>query len=385
MTADLVASAASITSDIRAARAETDEARRLPDAVVSKLVEAGMFRQALPSELGGDELAPPTALSLYEELARAEASVAWLVWNSALPCLFSRFLDSETRAEIFGDPSSKYASSTRPSGRATLENGHYRLRGRWSLVSGCLHADWLGFMHMVEEDGEIQMLEPGAPNMRLAFVPSDACEILDTWHVGGLRGTGSHDVVLEDVVVPVARSFSPMDESRVDRPIGRIPIAATMAAGHAAICLGVAQAALDAVIELAHSKVTVDPVPDLRDRSVNQITVARAGVKLPALRGELRAALDRLWELAREDHAPTADDIAHVWGTAVTTARECRDLVTELCDVGGSSSLYTDCVLERCHRDIQGALQHIVVQRMWLEEAGRVKLGMEPTHPLFWL
>jgi alkylation response protein AidB-like acyl-CoA dehydrogenase len=383
MSHDAVGMAVRLRPDFLAARAATEARRQLPDALVASLVDTQLFRQALPSDVGGLELSPLAALEVYEELARAEASAAWLVWNSALPCLFSRFLTAPVRREIFGNPRWKYASSTRPTGRATRHDGHFALSGRWALVSGCTQADWLGLMFLVEEGGQVQMLAPGAPHMRMAFVPGDACHILDTWHVGGLRGTGSHDVVVEDLDVPAERTLMPFDPSQVDRPIGRLPIACTMSAGHAAICLGIARAALDTVVALARTKVSVDPVPGLRDRASNQFLVAEGMTKLAALRSQLHRALGTLWAAAESGAERTPDDIADVWSAAVTTGRECRAVVSAMYEVAGTPSLYVDCVLERCHRDIHAAMQHVVSQRFWVEEAGRVKLGLGATNPLF--
>lgn len=383
MSHDRVAAAVALRGDIIAARAETEAGRSLPDRIVDALVESQLFRLSLPSDLDAPELDPLVALDVYEELASAEPSVAWLVWNSSLPCLFSRFLAPSVRRDIFGDRRSKYASSTRPTGRGVLANGTYRLSGRWSLVSGCMHADWLGLMYLVEENGQVQMLAPGAPHMRMAFVPAGSYEILDTWHVGGLRGTGSHDVVVKDLAIPVERTLTPMDPNRLDRPIGRMPIACTMSAGHASICLAIARAALRTVVKLGLSKVTVDPVPGLRDRAANQFLVAEASSKIAALRNQLRSALDVLWNAAKSGTEMTPDSIADVWSAAVSAGRECRTLVTAMCEVAGTPSLYVDSPLERFHRDIHAAMQHVVIQRVWMEEAGRVKFGLEPTNPLF--
>jgi alkylation response protein AidB-like acyl-CoA dehydrogenase len=380
---DKVAAAVALRSDIIAARTETEAERRLPEPIVDALIESQLFRLSIPSDLDAPELDPLVALDVYEELASAEASVAWLVWNSSLPCLLSRFLSESVRREIFGDRRWKYSSSTRPTGRGVLTNGTYRLSGRWSLVSGCMHADWLGLMYLVEENGKVQMLAPGAPHMRMAFVRAGSHEILDTWHVGGLRGTGSHDVVVKDLQVPEARTFTPMDPSQINRPIGRIPIACTMSAGHASVCLGLARAALDAVLQLGRSKVTVDPVPGLRDRAANQFLVAEASSKIGALRAQLRNALGTLWDAARSGAELTPNMIADVWSAAVSTGRDCRAQVTTMYEVAGTPSLYVDSPLERCHRDIHAAMQHLVSQRVWMEEAGRVKFGMDPTNPLF--
>ena len=272
---------------IKKVRSETEEQRQLPQQLVDALVDAQFFRLAVASELGGMELDPVVALQVYEALAKAEGSVGWLVWNSSLPCLFSRFLSMDVRKQIFGDSNLKYASSTRPTGRASVQSDGFKVNGQWSLVSGCLHADWIGLMCMVEQGGELKISEMGGPEMVLVYIPSNSYEILDTWHVGGLRGTGSNDVKIKDLVVPKEQAISPFGESLLDRPIGRIPIACTMSAGHASICLGLAQAALDSVIELGKSKVTVDPVPGLPDRAANQFSIAESSVKITALRAHL--------------------------------------------------------------------------------------------------
>jgi alkylation response protein AidB-like acyl-CoA dehydrogenase len=174
-----------------------------------------------------------------------------------------------------------------------------------------------------------------------------------------------------------------MDPSQLNRPIGRMPIACTMSAGHASVCLGIAQAALDGVVKLGRSKVTVDPVPGLPDRAANQFLVAEASAKIAALRAQLRNALGTLWEAAQSGAELTPDLIADVWSAAVSAGRDCRTMVTAMYEVAGTPSLYVDCALERCHRDIHAAMQHVIIQRFWMEEAGRVKFGRDPTNPLF--
>ncbi len=287
------------------------------------------------------------------------------------------------RKEIYGDPSSLYANSTRPSGRAVADGKSFRITGRWSVVSGCMHAQWIPVMCLIEEDGEVQMLMPGVPNMRMFFVPSANHQILDTWHVGGLRGTGSHDTVLEDEVVPLERSVSLIDASVLDSPLGRVPIGVTMSAGCASICLGIAQATTDALVELGRTKVSPDPAPDLRDRGLNQSTVARTSTTLDAMRTNLRATYGDLWRVVEAGDSPTPEDLARVWAASITTALECRSAVSEMYAAAGTSSLYVDKPIERAHRDIHAVLQHVILQPFWLEEAGRVKLGLEPTNPLF--
>ena len=384
MSADVVAAATSLRGVIEGARDRIESGRKLPDDVLEALSSEDLFRLSLPPETGpGAD--PVTSLRVYEELARADASVGWAVWNSSLPCLFGRFLDDDVRDRLFGEEGSRFASSTRPTGRAARENGGYRVRGRWSLVSGCQHADWIGLMCIVEEGGEPEILEGGAPHLRVAMIPAAEVSIEDTWHVGGLRGTGSHDVVLEGVEVEDARTFAPMDEVKLDAPIGRMPIAASMSAGHAALCLGVASEALDQVVALGRTKVSPDPVPALPDRASNQFAVAQAEATLAAFRGELHARTEETWRRARSEEAIDVAQVGRMWSSSVAAARASRRVIDELYEVAGTPALYEDFPLERAHRDMHAMLQHIIVQRMWAEDAGRVMFGLDPSNPLFML
>ena len=368
---------------IRRFRDDTEADRRIARPVVDRLIETRLCRMALVTELQGLELPISDALDVYEQLAGAEASVAWVVWNNSLPCLFGRCLEKSARAEIFDEPNWLFANSTRPSGRAAEEGDGYRVNGRWALVSGCELAEWMLLMCVVEEDHEPRLTETGAPEMRMVFVRRRDCEILDTWRVGGLRGTGSHDVVVTDKRVPRRWTISPGDPSTIDRPIGRIPIISTLAAGYAAQALGIARTSLDTLVELAKTKVSPDPGPDPRDRPALQVSIAGEAAALAAAGEHLRSCTGRLWNAVNSGAAPTIEGITSVWTAAHHAADAATRAVDSMYAAGGTSSLYTDCPLERAHRDMHALLRHVIGQKAWLEDAGRVKLGMPPNSPLY--
>lgn len=364
-------------------RDETEAGRRIAKPIVDRLIEARLGRMAVVEELGGLEMPTPDALRVYETLAGAEASVSWVTWNMSLPCLFSRFLTPEARSEIFADPDWLYANSTRPSGKATPVDGGYRASGRWSLVSGCELAEWLALMCVVMENGKPRMLAPGMPEMRFMFVRNGDFEILDTWYVGGLRGTGSHDVVLDDQFVPTNHSMSPADPPTIDRPIGRVPIICTLSTGFAAQTLGIAARAIETVTELGRTKVTPEPVPDLRDRPGAQFAIAARSAEIAAARDYLYDRVGMLWEKAVAGDEITNEDRGTVFGASLQASRAARAAVDEMYEVGGTTSIYTDCPLERAHRDIHAMLRHVLAQPLWLEDAGRVMFGLDPASPLF--
>ena len=219
---DALAAARELSPIIARLRNETEANRRLAEPIVERLVETRLCRMAVAKSLQGLELPVAESCEVYEVLAAAEASVAWIVWNNSLPCFFGRFLEKSARDELFGDPRWLYASSTRPTGRAAVEGDGYRVNGRWAIVSGCELAEWIALMCIVEENGVPRVVEPGVPEMRIVFVRRGDYDILDTWHVGGLRGTGSHDVVVKDKHVPRRWTVAPRGRCeharRDDRP-----------------------------------------------------------------------------------------------------------------------------------------------------------------------
>jgi alkylation response protein AidB-like acyl-CoA dehydrogenase len=379
---DPLTAARSLSPTILRLRHETESRRRLPEPIVEGLRETRLCRLAVAEGLQGLATPTPAALAAYEALAYAEPSVSWIVWNNALPCLLGRYLDPAARGEIFRDPQWLYACSTRPTGRAVVDRAGYRVEGRWSLVSGCELAEWILLLCVVEENGAPRMVQPNVPETRFLFVRRGDYEILDTWHVGGLRGTGSHDVVVKGRHVPRARTLSPGDPSTLEGPLGRTPIICVMDAGYGAQALGVGQRAVDTLVEITKTKVAADSGQALRDQPAVLEAITRHNAALDAARSYLRSRVDELWQIARSS-APSLDAIAAVWAAGHHAADAGKAAVEAMYAAGGTSSLYNDCPLERAHRDMHAMLRHIVVQPFWLADAGRVKLGVTPTHPLF--
>jgi alkylation response protein AidB-like acyl-CoA dehydrogenase len=297
--------------------------------------------------------------------------------------LLGRFLAPAARAEIFAEPQWLHACSTRPTGRATPTPDGYRVHGRWAIVSGCELAEWIQVLCVVDDEaGAPRMLAPGVPELRFAYLRRDDCTILDTWHVGGLRGTGSHDVVVENVRVPRALTLSVAEPSTLDGPLGRVPIICSMAAGYGAQALGVAQSAVDTLVEITSTKAPPEG-PRLSERPAVLAEIARHSAALEAARVYLRSCAAQLWRTAVAGGPPALDEITSVWGAGLHAAEVAEAAVDTAYAAGGIDSLYTSCPLERAHRDMHAMRRHIVGQALWLEDAGRVRLGAAPTHPLY--
>jgi alkylation response protein AidB-like acyl-CoA dehydrogenase len=380
---DPLRAAQALRATIRATRQETEASRRLAPQVVEGLMEAGLCRLDVPLSLGGHEAEPVVALQVFEELAWADASVAWIAWNNHFVGLASRYVSDAVRTELFRDARGLFANATRPSGRAVVVDGGFRVSGRWTPVSGCELADWLLVMCVVTEGTAPRLLADGTPAMRMAYLPKGAYRILDTWDVGGLRGTGSHDIVVDDVFVPTEWTFAFTDSPQRDRPLARMPMAPTMCAGIAALCLGLAQAATDTLLELGASKVQVGPFPGLRERPDVQGMVASTAAQLEAARLLLHEALGGIWTTCLRGTSVTDAQRARVFASGLHAAQTAKAVVTAMYEAAGTSALYVDCPIERAHRDIYAVMQHVQVAPMWMEAAGRVRLGLPPQTPFF--
>ncbi|PYE39200.1 acyl-CoA dehydrogenase family protein [Psychrobacter fozii] len=364
------------------AREDTEAARKIAPTVVKQLSESALFRMGLPKSLGGWEGNPVETLKVYETLASAESSVAWIVWNNHLACTFGRFLDESSMKEIYNDPSHVYANSARPEGVATVVDNGYMVSGRWTLVSGCELADWFVLRCLVVSEGSPTTLGPGA-NLKLFFIPKTEVEVIDTWNVGGLNGTGSHDIVIKDAFVKEAYAVGFDSPVAIDNAYSRLPIGCINAAGCAAMSLGVLKAAMDDLIDMCLERVTPGKSPDLRDRATVQAAIAKSTTLLASRRLQLHNSVETLWDESQQQNTFTDVQLADVWAASCEAAREARAMVSEIYAVAGTASLYKQHRIERAHRDIHAILQHGIVQPHWMNQAGMAYVGLTPNAAMF--
>lgn len=373
----LLEAAREIRPQILARREEIEAGRRLPEGLAGDLARAGFFRACLPAAYGGHDLNPLEALEVYEELARADASVAWCVWNGNTNWTTAR-LPRETAHAVFADPGAIVANSTRPSGQATIVEGGYRVNGRWSLVSGCQLSTWLILLSGVHEEGQPRRTASGAPELRFMLFPTAESEIIDTWTSGGLRGTGSHDVVARDVYVPAAFASYHDDPLTLPEPRYGCPRVARVVAGLGAIALGVARGAIETLVGLAAEKRLMGARDAVRHDWAAQTRLAQAEALVRSARLYLFDAIDRVWAEVLAGGEASIEARAQVrlaTGHAVASAAEAVDLVQL---TGGATSLYATCPIERAFRDVHAITQHIGVHPRGLEAVGQVLYGLEP-------
>ena len=357
---------------------EGERSRRLPREVVEALVAGGFFRMLVPSSLGGGESDPATFVATVEELARRDASAGWCIAACATSGMVAAYIDEAAAQEVFGPGASVSGGVFAPRGTAYHESATYLVTGRWAFASGIDHCDWLMGGCMVFENGTRKMLGEGRPDIRLALFPASEVEVIDTWSVSGLRGTGSHDMQVHEIRVPADRTTSLLTDKPLERgPLYAFPIFGLLALSIAGVALGIARTALDDITELAGGKTPTLSSRRLADRAATQAGVARAEAAWRAARELLYAEIERGWAEARLHGEVSVPEKAALRLAATHATTASAGIVDAAYDLGGGTSIYETSPLQRHFRDIHAVTQHMLVGPQTWELTGRLLLGLQ--------
>jgi alkylation response protein AidB-like acyl-CoA dehydrogenase len=344
--------------------AAIEERREVPPQVFDALRDAGCLRMVVGREHGGEALALPAALEVIERLSSAHATVGWLIGQVALGHVVAGYLPAAARARIYAaGPDVYVAGAAAPKGRATRDGDALRVSGRWPLVSGCRHAEWLYLQCLVQDQGEPVMGPGGIPTMRCVVVPAEQARILETYRGIGLRGSGSHDVVVSGLSCPPELACDLTAAPSDDAPIMVVPVATQAGLFAAAVMLGIAAGALEAIATLAAQKRPSFSSQRLADSPLFQNVLGETSMTLAAGRALLRR------QVALAETAAMPDD---AWLRSVAT--KAAELATEVVDrayrLGGSSSVIDGSPLERRLRDTRSLTQHATLSRDHLARLG---------------
>lgn len=351
---------------------ETEHRRQLADELVARLRDSGLLRGGAPLEVGGLELAPGLALRCAEEVARGDGSTGWCVSIAITSSLLAAYLPAESRAELFGDGQGIAAGVWAPRGKARLVDGGVAVSGRWAFCSGITHSDLLFAGCFVESDANSANERP-TPSV--VAIRKEDLQIQDTWHTLGLRGTGSHDAVADEVFVPETRVFSLFDGPVLDRPLYRFPIFGFFALSIAAAALGNARAAIDDLVALAAGKVGQGSSRTLAERSPTHALVATAEASLRAARALYYEAIEAAWQAAQGDEPVSVAQRSELRLAATHAVRTSAEVVRSMYDLGGGTAIYDDSPLQRRFRDAHTATAHFQVNEASRELPGRILLG----------
>jgi alkylation response protein AidB-like acyl-CoA dehydrogenase len=321
---------------------------------------------------------------VIEELARIDSAAGWNVAlaNACEP--FGAWYSDETTTEVFGSAETVMAGAFFPPRRAAPVGGGYCLSGRCAFNSNCHAATWiLGLAHVYDDDVE-RLDENGGPVTLITLFPREQAEIIDNWDTLGMRGTGSHDMNVDDVFVPAERAvpFKPLEQPSpaYGGPWHRLtiwpPVAAT-----AIPAIGIAQAAIDEFAELATKKTPSYTTTTLKDRPIVQLRFATAVAKVESARAYLHEAFDAAWQAALDGRSLDLAGKARLQlasSHVPIAAAEAVDLIHSL---AGTTGIRNEHAFQRHFRDAHVITQHAYVCESRMEAVGQVRFGLDPNWP----
>jgi alkylation response protein AidB-like acyl-CoA dehydrogenase len=338
-----------------------------------------MFHLALPRTLGCPELDLPTYIQVIEELGKADASTAWAVNQGSIFATYASRMPHDVARSIWIDtPRSVVANTPAPSAEAVVVPGGYRVTGCQGFSTGCRHASWLAPHAQVIENGHPRQLPDGQPETRYLFVPVAEAELLDTWRVRGLRGTGTHHFAVRDVFVPEARSVLAGTAHLIETgPLYQIPRTLVFASGDAAVALGVARACLAMFYELAGAKTPRSMHGLLRDQPMVQADIGQAEANLRASRAFLTETVRNIWTSVSTTGTLSLDERATLRLATTHAIRLAIDVVDTTYNAAGATAVYEGHFLQRAFQDIHVISQHVQARRAHYELVGRHWLGLQ--------
>ena len=357
-------------------RASFDRERNIPRAVFEAMADAGLFRLWLPKAYGGFELSPVDFMAVVEAASALDGTIGWLVGNGGGIARCAGYLPEAAARDVFSDRRGFLVSSTGSVGVAVPARGGYRIAGRWPFGSGIHHATQLAVLCAPKDEPTQQML---------CYAPASKARVIDTWHVSGLRGTGSCDFALEDVFVPATHTHAFVEQPNTQPALlYRLPNISAYTWTVATVPLGIAQGAIAFFVSAATSKTRGGNPAPLAQKELVQDLLGRVEAERRSARAFLVEAMDDvLSALVQADTAALLTARA-IYRTATAHAAETAvSIVDRLHAAFGAMSIHEHCPLERAHRDVHAAVKHIAMSTGSYALAGRVRLGLDPGTPRF--
>lgn len=372
----------SLSVEISAAADEGEAKRHLSPIVVDKLRKAGIFRMLVPKQYGGDSLSLPQACAVIEELAAADAAAAWTAMVALGFNVILASFPRETADKIYSEgPDVGLRGAIAPIGKFIPADGGYKVSGRWPFASGPYQPKWVVAGGTVL-DGDKPMMGPMGPETRIAIVPADAAEFLDTWHTVGLRGTDSRDFQFSEAFVPEDHAINlfGLNGQCYGDSLFNLPFPVLAGPTHSAVCIGIVSAMLEELGVLARTKRSAfNPTQALGENPVFAHRFAELTVRHAALQALLEQQIREVTRLA--DEAISMQDVTRHASYSGYIHVQAVDIVNEAFTMAGSTPVYSKSSMQRRWRDIRVVAQHIAGSTWQYASFGTLLAGFEAPVP----
>jgi alkylation response protein AidB-like acyl-CoA dehydrogenase len=353
---------------------------RVDDASFEAMRGTRLPQCVCPRALGGLEAGPVTGMEIYEAVARIDGSAGWVLGILAgSSAIVASMLPAASARRICANGIPPMAGAVAPAGTAEPVAGGYKVKSRSSFGSGIHHAQWVFATVLVAG-------QPPPAGMRVVVVPRNQVVIHDNWEVAGLRGSGSCDYSLEDVVVPEEMTFSLLDfilgNVATPAPVLKLGSPANLAIFHMGIALGIARRALDEITSQAVAKGRGLPPSPLPTHPHFQFALGKAEVELASARALAIQLLSSLYAEVQAGRVPPPARHAEARAAATYVTEVAQRVTGVAFQAAGGGGLFDTNPLQRCFRDVYAAGQHFVVSQSAYRALGQFKLGQPEANPM---
>lgn len=356
----------------RACTGEFDNQAYVSQDIIDKLKQIGVYRALVPKRFGGNEWSPKQFCELIEQLSKADGSVGWVASFGMSPAYLGS-LPEATLEQLYKDsPDIVFAGGIFPPQPAEITDAGVVVSGRWKFSSGCMGADIVGVGISPQKDNEAQ----GLP--RMAVMPANKAEIDMTWDTVGLKGTGSHDLVVKDVLVAKEWTFVRGEPSKLPEPFFKYPSLSLATQVLTVVGVGVAAAALEEFQKLAPGKSSITGGAEIANRPVTQYEFAQAEAEFKAARVWFYDTMQIVWNEVLAGRTPSAEQISDMRLSCTHVARVCARVTRKIQMLAGMTAIYTHNPFSRFVNDTNVVTQHAFMGDATLQNAGLVSFGMKP-------
>ena len=358
----------SILQDIASTGPSSGAETTLPEPLVTKLKSGHYFTLLLPENLGGQQMPFPEYVRLVQEIAKADGSTAWCVNQGSVLSTLARLLSVDTAKQIWHDPSVTLANGPPGSGESIETEAGYSLSGTWTFSSGINHADWLLGAAPVKENGKTR-------DFLWHFFPKQAAEIKNTWHVNGLKATGSYEFSVSKLLIP--REYAVKVEILKDDPaLYQIPLNLLFACGFAAVALGVSRAALDFAIEKLQKKIKRFDKKTMSESLLTQDTVGRSEALWQAADAYLQQQVESAWHSVNKHGQCSLQDKINMRLAATHVIRQSKEVTDLAYDLCSADSIFENQEIQKRFQDMHVITQHLQGRPEIYSLVGKHYLGM---------
>lgn len=357
----------------RACTGEFDDQAFVSQDIIEKLKKIGVYRALVPKRFGGKEWSPQQFCQLIEKISMADGSVGWVASFGMSPAYLGSLPEDTLKILYQDSPDIVFAGGIFPPQPAEITENGVLVKGRWKFASGCMGADIIGVGIAPRKNNENQ----GLP--RMAVMPAQKVKIEMTWDTVGLKGTGSHDIVVDDVLVAKEWTFVRGEASKLSEPFFKYPSLSLATQVLTVVGIGVAGAALEEFEKLAPGKSSITGGAEIANRPVTQYEFAQIQAEFLAARTWFYQTMDVVWQSILQGKTLAPEQISEMRLSCTHAARVAARVARKMQMLAGMTAIYTHNPFSRFVNDTNVVTQHAFMGDATLQNAGAMSFGLAPT------